>query len=464
MSQTALTNLGVNYEWEEGDDGWKNGMDLNLLMLDTFGQAVVVSTVNADPWASTSNPAPGKMYIVGDSATGATAPWNTASAATIAKKLAIATGDNCGISRWHLITPKEGWTVFDQNTGEKMVFVGVHGSGGYWEYETKYLVANSRGAVAVMCGNDGAGPYTADRASPTYTLTREEAASQAINLFDASMLGAIDFTKVTPGAITGTGSLDNFTVTGLNAPEETWTLVCTTGGISAAVFSVTGSVSGVQASATAGTSYDNGIIAFDLTSGGTFWTTTTGGSADKITFEVREMEILYAAADSDVYPAMIGILTGSISTGDYSRCKISCGTAAGGWHTLRDYDTFDIIQNLIVYNVTIGLLADNYSHRGAKGARNFEVVSYSADHTLKPQESGAVVVMDTTAAARIVYIPPSATTDMGTCCSVKVFHKGANTLTISPGAGVTIVGTTAGTQNKFLLLERDGTSDTWYCG
>lgn len=49
-------------------------------------------------------------------------------------------------------------------------------------------------------------------------------------------------------------------------PLETWTVTCTTaGGIGVGVFSVTGSVSGAQAAATAGTVYDNGIIRFLIT-------------------------------------------------------------------------------------------------------------------------------------------------------------------------------------------------------
>lgn len=49
-------------------------------------------------------------------------------------------------------------------------------------------------------------------------------------------------------------------------PLETWTIACTTGGgDGVAIFSVTGSTSGAQANATAGTMYDNGIIRFLIT-------------------------------------------------------------------------------------------------------------------------------------------------------------------------------------------------------
>lgn len=51
--------------------------------------------------------------------------------------------------------------------------------------------------------------------------------------------------------------------------SEVWTLVCTVpGGHKVAQFSVTGSVSGVQAIATVGTFYDNGLIEFVIQAGG----------------------------------------------------------------------------------------------------------------------------------------------------------------------------------------------------
>ena len=54
------------------------------------------------------------------------------------------------------------------------------------------------------------------------------------------------------------------------APTETWTLTCTDATTPGAeVWSVSGSVSGAQANATTGVAYDNGIIKFQITAGGT---------------------------------------------------------------------------------------------------------------------------------------------------------------------------------------------------
>jgi len=67
---------------------------------------------------------------------------------------------------------------------------------------------------------------------------------------------------------TGDGTLDNFD-TAPATPTETWTIECTDATTPGAeVWSVTGSVSGAQASATTGVAY-NGLISFTITAGTT---------------------------------------------------------------------------------------------------------------------------------------------------------------------------------------------------
>lgn len=553
MPQTALSNLGVNFDWEEGDDGWKHGMDANLMLLDAMGQAVIVSQVNADPWASISNPAAGKMYLVGTSPTGATAPWDTASAATIANKLAIATGDNIGVSRWLMVTPKDGWSVFNQETGQEMTFTGVHGSGGYWalgsgignasgstvinmttsaepgspavgdayiiypvgsganwstthdnyyarwngttwlyrapvvgmrvknaltgewftytgsvwEEELKYLSANSRGIITVDCGNSGAGPYSADRAAPTYTFTRADAAKQTIKITNASMLGSIDFTRTpTPGTPTGTGNISDFYVSGENAPEETWTLTCTNhASPGAEIFSVVGSVSGTMASATVGVAYDNGVIAFTLNAGGTNFSSNNAGEADRIVFTTEEMLLLIAADEQDVVAAMIGVIHDSQdSVSTFNRCKLSGGDGSLYTVTLRQTDVFDLVQVLPIFNAAISLLSATYSHKASAPLRSRSTPVKTANYTLVPADAGSSIVMDTTSGNLTITIPDSPAVDMGEDAVIRIFHKDVNTLTVAGAGGVTLVGTTAGTTNKFLTLQRAGSTDTWYCG
>lgn len=91
-------------------------------------------------------------------------------------------------------------------------------------------------------------------------------------------------TNPTPG-YTGTGNGIIHHVSPLpTAISETWTITCTTlGGHGVAIFSVTGSVSGVQAALTVGTFYENGFIEFTIDDGSTDFATS-----DEFTIVVTE--------------------------------------------------------------------------------------------------------------------------------------------------------------------------------
>jgi len=74
------------------------------------------------------------------------------------------------------------------------------------------------------------------------------------------------------GVVTQSGT-GNGALVGLEASPaavtETWTLTCTAAAVNGGTFSVTGSVSGAQPSATVGTPYDNGLIKFTINDGST---------------------------------------------------------------------------------------------------------------------------------------------------------------------------------------------------
>jgi len=81
------------------------------------------------------------------------------------------------------------------------------------------------------------------------------------------VIKANSISSVSDPAPANTGGGD---VTGVSAdddaPTETWTLTCTVGGATG-TFSVIGSVSGTKSTATVGTPYDNGIVAFTINDG-----------------------------------------------------------------------------------------------------------------------------------------------------------------------------------------------------
>lgn len=95
-------------------------------------------------------------------------------------------------------------------------------------------------------------------------------ATDYIDLLDRLRRFACGYATWDPPTFTGTGpgtmeAIDTYPST----PTETWTITCTDATTSGAeVWSVSGSVSGAQASATTGLAYDNGIIRFTITGSG----------------------------------------------------------------------------------------------------------------------------------------------------------------------------------------------------
>lgn len=100
MPQTALLNLGLNYEHDSGSDGWKAAYDNNTMLLDAFALGTVIDQRNAQPGA----PSLSDAYIIGDTATGAAwtghdnelAVWNAATTA------------------WVFAVPVIGWEIWDR--------------------------------------------------------------------------------------------------------------------------------------------------------------------------------------------------------------------------------------------------------------------------------------------------------------------------------------------------------------
>lgn len=110
MPQTALLNLGLNYDYDAGADGWKAGVDNNWVLLDSLAQGVVIDVRNAQP----GSPADGDRYIIGPSASGAS--WAGNSNGVAAYYTAVG---------WVIQTPLEGWWVYDQTENVFRIWDGT---------------------------------------------------------------------------------------------------------------------------------------------------------------------------------------------------------------------------------------------------------------------------------------------------------------------------------------------------
>ena len=61
MPQTALPNIGVQFEFTLGTNDWKNGTDSSMVILDSQVQAFVIDQRTAEP----GGPAVGDTYLLG---------------------------------------------------------------------------------------------------------------------------------------------------------------------------------------------------------------------------------------------------------------------------------------------------------------------------------------------------------------------------------------------------------------
>jgi hypothetical protein len=110
MPQTALPNIGLDYDWNLGEDGWKTGMDDNFALLDALAMPYTnfaMQSVSAQPGA----PSSGDAYVLPGSGSITGADW---AASPIRHNQYAVYYSNTG---WHFAAPRDGWRVKDRTTG-----------------------------------------------------------------------------------------------------------------------------------------------------------------------------------------------------------------------------------------------------------------------------------------------------------------------------------------------------------
>jgi hypothetical protein len=119
MPQTALPNIGVNFEYTLGTNDWKNGFDSSMVILDSSAQAFVIDQRTAEP----VGPAVGDTYLLGPG-TPTGANWGPDTGG-IADALAVFTnvpGQTDG-SPWFYIQPRDGFQVYDRTLDRPWIFI-----------------------------------------------------------------------------------------------------------------------------------------------------------------------------------------------------------------------------------------------------------------------------------------------------------------------------------------------------
>lgn len=137
MPGPAGPNLGVNYGWADGEDGWGGPMNSNLRGLDTLVQLAVLDKDLAAPPIS---PLDGDRYIVASSPTGA---W----AGHAGHVAAFFSG------AWIFYVPKEGWISWASDENRSYAYDGaawILYVGGSADWLSQYLLLAGRSGGQIV--------------------------------------------------------------------------------------------------------------------------------------------------------------------------------------------------------------------------------------------------------------------------------------------------------------------------
>ncbi len=121
MPQTALPNIGVNFEFTLGTNDWKNGFDSSMVILDAQVQAFDIDRRTAEP----AGPAVGDTYLLGPGTPTGT-NWGSDSLA-IADSIAVFTNvpGQIDASPWFYIAPREGFSLYDRTLNRFWIRIGT---------------------------------------------------------------------------------------------------------------------------------------------------------------------------------------------------------------------------------------------------------------------------------------------------------------------------------------------------
>ncbi len=194
MPQTALPNIGVQFEFTLGTNDWKNGFDSSMVILDAQVQAFVIDQRTAEP----AGPADGDTNHVGPGApTGTTWGPDTLAIADAIAVFMNVPGQTDG-SPWFYIQPREGFTLFDRTLDRFWIFLSGTWTPGAQERKLEKLEI---GATYTIELEDSGRMLTLDNAATPVQLTVPTFASVPFPLgifLDVLYLGT-GFLEVTGG-------------------------------------------------------------------------------------------------------------------------------------------------------------------------------------------------------------------------------------------------------------------------
>jgi len=185
MPQTALPNIGVNFEYTLGTNDWKNGFDSSMVILDSQSQAFVIDQRTAEP----VGPAVGDTYLLGPGTPTGT-NWGPDTGG-IADALAVFTnvpGQTDG-SPWFYIQPRDGFQVYDRTLDRPWIHINGVWTPGALDRKFEKLETVATYTTAL---EDAGRMLTLDDASNPVVLTIQDFAALPLPLgvfYEVTFLG-----------------------------------------------------------------------------------------------------------------------------------------------------------------------------------------------------------------------------------------------------------------------------------
>lgn len=412
-SRTLAGSLGLEGDWNLGEDNWKDGMDSNLLRLSVLAKPVAIDLVSATPGA----PAEGDVYLFAET--------------HLTHANAVAVYDE-GI--WTYITPEVGWLCYDIAGVTMRLFDGTSwgefssggGGGGGGVAVTPAVIRGSgiqSSSSASYTVNFPAGTLAGDRAvifvGHAFGINVPTGWS-ALDDKPGTNWGGTTITRVLTATDIATGSVNVTTGGAFNGVVAIVTFVGATGGIRLPAYAsrnASGAASRTLATDGSPVTSDM-VIAFG---------SNRNASANTISYGVS-LQTVNATAASGALSAAAPAISGSGLSATFNY-----GTSTG---TTGDYQVVLVVEG--VSGVAINLS---------------EVTTQTATSAnLNPVNAGKYQRW-TNAAAKTLTVQPQSSVAQPDNGEWHIRNAGAANLTLVAGSGVTINAPAGGT----LIVPLNGT-------
>lgn len=409
--ERIVPGLGLTAYWNLGDNGWKPGMDSNLLLLSAVAQLAPLSIVTSMPGSPTN----GDIHIVDGGS----------------EDNKVAIRDN---GAWVYLTPQEGWKAWLRDSDSLYIFDGTawveQSSGGGAGTDLAYtastrLLASSTGSDVTLplVGSDAGLMDAADK-----TKLDGVASGATANSADSVLLDRANHTGTQAQSTITDLDTDLAAKAPINSPTFTGTVVLPDAQV----------VNGVTLSDEEGdTTFLRGDGVYATPSGG-------GGGAGTDLSYTASTRVLASSTGADATLPLVGSDPGLMTASDKTKLD---GVASAA--TANSADAVLLARANHTGTQAQSTIVDLVSDLEAKAPRLTPFKIETASYGLVVGDEGYAILMNI-ASANDLTVPTNATQAIPLGATIFVTSIGAGQTTIVASGGVTII------RSETLKLRKQG--------